>query len=95
MPIEGDGFRLPHGGKLRVYRTRDGGDHWEPLGNGLPDETYGNILRGAMAVDHRDPCGVYCGTTAGHVYASPNGGDSWSQIPCTLPKVLCVQAFEL
>ena len=48
-----------------------------------------------MAVDRLDPCGVYFGTTAGNVYASPDGGDSWSRIPCTLPKVLFVQAFEV
>jgi photosystem II stability/assembly factor-like uncharacterized protein len=95
VPIEGDNFRFPHGGELRVYRSRDGGDQWEPLSNGLPDGTYGNILRGAMAVDRLDPCGVYFGTTAGAVYASPDGGDSWGQIPCTLPKVMCVEAFEV
>jgi hypothetical protein len=95
VPLEGDNFRFPHGGRLRVYRTRDGGERWEPLERGLPANCYANVLRGALAVDGLDPCGVYLGTTAGTVYASRDGGESWSTISCTLPKVLCVAAFEI
>lgn len=94
VPLDGDNFRYPPDGKLRVYRTRDHGAQWETLGRGLPDDCYATILRGAMAVDHLDPCGVYFGTTAGTVYASADGGDSWQQIPGTLPRVLCVEAFR-
>ncbi|MEE8558366.1 MAG: exo-alpha-sialidase [Myxococcota bacterium] len=94
VPIESDGFRFPHGGRLRVYRTQDGGEQWEELSRGLPDGVFANVLRGAMAVDPLDPCGVYVGTTAGTVYASADRGDSWSQIPATLPRILCVEAFE-
>ncbi len=94
LPLEGDNFRFPPDGKLCVYRTRDGGERWEPLSSGLPEDSYTNVLRGAMAVDGLDPCGVYFGTTAGTVFASRDGGDSWTRIPCTLPKILCVEAFE-
>jgi photosystem II stability/assembly factor-like uncharacterized protein len=52
-----------------------------------------NVLRGAMDVDHLEPCGVYLGTTAGTVYVSNDGGDSWSQLPCTLPRILSVSVF--
>lgn len=95
VPIEGDNFRFPHGGDLRVYRSRNGGDDWEALGKGLPDGSYGNILRGALAIDGMETCGVYFGTTAGHVYTSPDCGDSWMQIPGTFPKVTSIAAFEV
>ena len=93
IPLESDNFRYPHGGKLRVYRTRDGGANWVGLDNGLPDACYANILRGAMALDHRDPCGVYFGTTAGGVYASADGGENWRNLAANLPRILCVEAF--
>ncbi len=96
IPLEGDNYRFPHGGKLRVYRTRDGGGRWEALEHGLPENhTYTNVLRGAMSVDGLDPCGVYFGTTAGTLYVGQNGGDSWTQFPWTLPRILCVEAFEV
>ncbi len=94
VPLEGDNFRHPHGGRLRVYRSRDDAEHWEPLSDGLPEATFTNVLRGAMAVDRCDPVGIYFGTTSGTVYASRDRGESWSPMPCTLPKILCVEAFE-
>lgn len=95
VPLEGDSFRFPHQGRLAVYRTRNGGGSWERLSQGLPENCFANVLRGAMAVDGLDPCGVYFGTTAGSVFASRDGGDSWTAIPCTLPKVLSVDAFQV
>ena len=72
VPITSDSLHYPPEGKLRVYRSRTGGNEWEPLTNGLPQENcYVNILRDAMCVDSLDPCGVYFGTTGGQVYASP------------------------
>ncbi len=93
LPLEGDNFRFPPNGRLAVYRTQDGGDNWEPLSSGLPEGCFASVLRGAMAVDPLDPCGVYFGTTAGTVFTSRDRCDSWSQLPVTLPKVLCVEAF--
>jgi hypothetical protein len=73
---------------LRVYRSRSGGDEWEPLSKGLPQhDCYVNVLRDAMAVDSLDPCGVYFGTTGGQVYASANAGDAWTPIVRDLPAV--------
>ena len=77
-----------------MYRTGNGGDSWEPVGRGLPDEhAYALVLRGAMAVDGLDPGGVYFGTIAGGLFASRDGGDTWQGLPVTLPRVLCVAAF--
>ena len=72
VPIKSDSEHYPPDGKLRVYRSRTGGNEWEALTNGLPQsDCYVNVLRDAMAVDSLDPCGVYFGTTGGQVYARP------------------------
>ncbi len=79
VPIKSDSEHYPPDGKLRVYRSRTGGNEWEALTNGLPQsDCYVNVLRDALAVDSLDPCGVYFGTTGGQVYASPNAGDDWA-----------------
>ena len=71
VPIKSDGEHFPPEGKLRVYRSRTGGNEWEALTKGLPQQDcYVNVLRDAMAVDSLDECGVYFGTTGGQVYAS-------------------------
>ena len=96
VPIKSDGEHYPPEGKLRVYRSRSGGNDWEPLSKGLPQENcYVDILREAMAVDQLDDCGVYFGTTGGQVYCSPNGGDSWNAIVHDLPAVLSVEVQTL
>ena len=96
VPITSDSEHYPPEGKLRVYRTRVGGDEWKPLASGLPQaDCYVNVLRDAMAVDALDPCGVYFGTTGGQVYASADAGDTWAPIVRDLPRVLSVEAQTL
>jgi len=96
VPIKSDGEHYPPEGKLRVYRSRSGGNEWEALTNGLPQSNcYVNVLRDAMAVDRLDSCGIYFGTTGGQVYCSPDGGDSWSPIVRDLPAVLSVEVQTL
>ncbi len=96
VPIKSDSEHYPPDGKLRVYRSRSGGNEWEALTNGLPQENcYVNILRDAMAVDTLDSCGIYFGTTGGQVYASPDGGDTWAPIVRDLPPVLSVEVQTL
>ena len=96
VPILSDSLHYPPEGKLRVYRTRVGGNEWEPLTKGLPQsDCYVNILRGAMSTDTLDPCGIYFGTTGGQVYASADSGDSWTPIVRDLPAVLSVEAQAL
>jgi len=92
VPIKSDSEHFPLEGKLRVFRSRTGGNEWEPLTKGLPQENcYVNILRDAMAVDSLDSCGIYFGTTGGQVYASADAGDTWSAIVQNLPAVLSVE----
>ena len=96
VPIKSDSEHYPPDGKLRVYRSRAGGNDWEPLSKGLPQsDCYVNVLRDAMAVDSLDSCGVYFGTTGGQVYASADAGDSWSPIVRDLPAVLSVEVQTL
>jgi photosystem II stability/assembly factor-like uncharacterized protein len=96
VPIKSDGEHFPLDGKLRVYRSRSGGNEWEPLTKGLPQENcYVNVLRDAMAVDSLDQCGVYFGTTGGQVYVSPDAGENWKPIVHDLPAVLSVEVQTL
>jgi len=96
VPITSDSEHFPPEGKLRVYRSRTGGDEWEPLTDGLPQsDCYVNVYRDAMAVDTLDPCGIYFGTTGGQVYRSADGGDSWMPIVRDLPAVLSVEVQVL
>ena len=96
VPIKSDGEHYVMDGKLRVYRSRTGGNEWEALTKGLPQENcYVNVLRDSMAVDTLDKCGVYFGTTGGQVYCSADAGDSWNPIVHDLPAVLSVEVQTL
>jgi photosystem II stability/assembly factor-like uncharacterized protein len=96
VPIKSDGEHFPLDGKLRVYRSKSGGNEWEELAKGLPQrDCYVNVLRDAMAVDSLDKCGVYFGTTGGQVYGSADAGNSWAPIVEHLPAVLSVEVQTL
>jgi photosystem II stability/assembly factor-like uncharacterized protein len=96
VPIKSDSEHFPMDGALKVYRSKTGGNEWEPLTKGLPQSNcYVDILREAMAVDKLDSCGVYFGTTGGQVYCSPDSGDTWKAIVHDLPAVLSVEVQTL
>ena len=96
VPIKSDSEHFVHEGKLRVYRSKTGGNEWEPLTKGLPQTNcFVNVLRDAMAVDTLDKCGVYFGTTGGQVYCSADAGDTWNPIVRDLPSVLSVEVQTL
>jgi BNR/Asp-box repeat len=96
VPIKSDGEHFVHEGKLRVFRSKTGGNEWEPLTKGLPQSNcYVNVLRDAMAVDTLDKCGIYFGTSGGQVYCSNDAGDSWNAIVRDLPAVLSVEVQTL
>ena len=92
VPLDGDNFRFPRGGQLAVYRTTDG-EHWHSLTKGLPDNCFAGVLRGSMAADQLAPGGLYFGTTAGSIYASPDLGESWHEIARDLPRIMSVEAY--
>ncbi len=96
VPIKSDSEHYPIDGRLQVYRSRTGGDEWEPLTKGLPQgNCYVNVLRDAMAVDSLDACGIYFGTTGGQIYVSSDSGDTWTSIVHDLPPVLSVEVQTL
>jgi photosystem II stability/assembly factor-like uncharacterized protein len=96
VPIKSDSEHYPPEGKLRVYRSRNGGNEWEALTKGLPQKNcYVNVLRDAMAIDTLDECGIYFGTTGGQIYCSPDGGDNWLTVAQHLPSVLSVEVQTL
>ena len=96
VPIKSDSEHYPPEGKLRVYRSRSGGNEWEALTQGLPQSNcYVNVLRNALAVDSLASCGLYLGTTGGQVYASADSGDSWAPIVRDLPAVMSVEVQVL
>ena len=96
VPIKSDSEHFVPDGKLRVFRSRTGGNEWEALTKGLPQSNcYVNVLRDAMAVDSLDSCGVYFGTTGGQVYVSSDAGDHWTPIVRDLPAVLSVEVQTL
>jgi photosystem II stability/assembly factor-like uncharacterized protein len=96
IPIKSDSEHYPPEGKLRVYRSRSGGNEWQALTDGLPQRNcYVDVLRDAMAIDSLDPCGVYFGTTGGQVYVSADSGDHWIPIARDLPPVLSVEVQTL
>jgi hypothetical protein len=96
FPIKSDSEHYPPEGKLRVYRSRSGGNEWEPLTKGLPQQDcYVNVLRDASSTDSLQPAGVYFGTTGGQVYASADAGNSWTAIVHDLPAVYSVEAQTL
>jgi len=94
VPLESDEYRVPAEGRLTVFRSQNNGDTWEALRKGLPGpHAYAGVLRGAMDTDHLDPGGIYCGTTSGEVYVSNDDGESWTTLPCRLPRIFNISAF--
>lgn len=93
VPLESDMFRVVPEARLRVYRTRDAGASWQPLGAGLPQhDAYETVLRDGLAADTHDPAGLYFGTRGGKLFASADAGDSWMEIEDGLPPIVCVKA---
>ena len=96
FPLQADSERMPPERACRIYRTRDGGQSWQPLGNGLPASGYHSaVLRDGMCTDFGDPAGVYFGTRNGEVFATRDDGESWELVAEHLPDVLSVRAAVL
>jgi serine/threonine protein kinase len=96
VPVESDQFRCACDGRLRVFRTRNGGTSWEPLARGLPQKgAYETVLRDAMTIDSLDPAGIYFGTRSGQLFASRDEGKTWQKILDGLPPILCIRTASL
>jgi hypothetical protein len=96
LPLTSDEFRCTPDGRLRVFRTTDGGDSWESLDRGLPQaDAWLTVLRDGFAADALDPTGLYVGTRTGEVFASPDAGASWQELARYLPPVVCLKPAVL
>jgi photosystem II stability/assembly factor-like uncharacterized protein len=96
IPQESSAMRTTVAGRLRVYRTRDAGRSWQALERGLPQHNvYQSILREGLDTDSLEPCGVYFGTSGGHLFASRDGGEQWTEVASYLPRITCVRATLL
>lgn len=94
-PLKGDDFRAYADGAMTVWRSRDGGDSWQPLRCGLPQQgAYLSAMRSAMCTDGRDRAGIYIGTSTGQIFASRDDGDSWSLLADYLPPILSLEIGE-
>lgn len=93
VPESGADLRVTVDARLRVYRSRDGGGQWVSASEGLPQQhVYVTVLREALDTDDATPCGVYLGTSTGHLYASRDGGEHWQLVAAFLPRILSVRA---
>jgi photosystem II stability/assembly factor-like uncharacterized protein len=94
IPLESDMTRHVKDGILRVFRSRDGGESWQPSGRGLPEQPhYVGVLRDAMSVDTFDPAGIYFGTSMGEVFYSPDGGENWDRLPGQFPRITMIKSW--
>lgn len=91
IPLQGSEFRCPPDAKLRVFRSRDRGDTWQAMTEGLPQENaYCSVMREAMSTDRMDPAGIYFGTNTGKIFGSSDEGETWHLLADNLPPVYSV-----
>jgi len=94
IPMSNSHMRATVDGRLRVYRSDDGGKSWADSSTGLPQhDAYVGVLREAMDTRSGEPCGAYFGTNGGHLFASPDGGDNWRLAAGFLPPISSVLAL--
>lgn len=95
FPLNGGEGRYPPGARARVWRSRDAGDTWEPLDQGLPEQFHVAVMRDAMCADDHERPGLYLGSRDGHVWASPDAGEHWTLAAEHFPDVMVVRAARV
>jgi len=88
---ESDEFRMSVDSQFSVWRSRNGGQGWERLTEGLPRNAHLVVLRDAMATDNLDQPGIYAGTSTGQLFYSRDEGDSWEILADFLPPINSVE----
>ena len=91
VPGVKDECRVPVDGKLVVAKTVDGGQSFEELRNGLPQEhCYDIVFRHCLDVDETGDI-LAMGSSTGSLWTSENGGDSWDCLSNHLPQIYSVR----
>ncbi len=85
VPAHSDMQRMAINGALVVCRTEDGGQTWQELRNGLPQEgCYDVTYRHAM---DKKGDSIAFGTTSGNAFISTDRGDSWECLGNYFPLI--------
>jgi len=88
IPAQSDHMRIPHDGQLAVYQTKNGGESWQPLTNGLPQNgAFDLVLRAAFDVKASN---LAFGSNNGNLYYSSDEGENWEVISQNLSAVRLV-----
>jgi photosystem II stability/assembly factor-like uncharacterized protein len=90
IPEKSMEYHYPPDGRLSVYRTRDRGQTWERMSDGLPERAWTAVLREASAYDAES---LYFGTQSGSFFALTEG-DVWVEGVDHLPPILSVEVSE-
>ncbi len=89
---ESDEYHMSVDGRFSVWRSRDAGETWQRLTNGLPERAHVDVLREAMGTDSFEDAGVYVGTNTGQLFYTRDSGDSWDLLADFLPPIQSVEA---
>lgn len=94
VPGVKDECRIPVDGKLVVTRTRDGGNTFEILSRGLPEEPcYDLVYRHGLDINANGDC-LMMGSTTGNLWFSSDQGENWQCVSNYLPPIYCVRFVE-
>jgi hypothetical protein len=91
VPGVKDQWRYPVDGALAVSRTRDGGESFEVLRHGLPQQhAYDLVYRHGLDID-ADGATLAFGSTTGNLFVSEDQGERWQNVSHYLPPIYCVR----
>ena len=91
VPAIDDEVRVPVDGRFVVTRTRDGGETFDVLADGLPQEdAYDLVYRHGLDIDGTGEQ-LLMGSTTGSLWWTGNGGDEWTEVTSNLPPIHSVR----
>jgi len=89
VPGKADSERTAIDGGLFVARTTDGGESWQQLREGLPQENASDVVY-RHALSNSGDCLAF-GSTTGNLYVSENRGEGWFTVANNLPPIYSVR----
>ena len=81
-------------GNFQVHEWNDEAQKWRTL---VPPKAFPGhfgVQREGITTDHRDPAGIYIGTTTGQLFVSPDAGRSWQVVPFSFPGIHSVSVAD-